>query len=196
MPHHRFFTLTGHKNNASFAQALPPWCRIYWFHHRHDRSNEIILKPIKIRQQDSKHVLKCWIIKASEVAAPLHNLFRFHRPAEKVCVYVWYICTYQYLKDLNIYFSELFMINILKMWSHTQNYEHDSDMKALLPPHDIFIETLFETERGHIGIYAFLDEACLAQSTVTTACMHAFIHSSIHSFTLHFVSICYCQILC
>lgn len=58
MPHHGFFALTGHQHNASFAQALPPWCRIYWLH-RHERSNEIKLKPIKIRQV-KRYRLKVW----------------------------------------------------------------------------------------------------------------------------------------
>lgn len=56
------------------------------------------------------------------------------------------------------------------MWSDTQNYEHDNDLKALIPTNEIIIDTLHEMEREYVGIYAFLDEAnSLAQSTITNS---------------------------
>lgn len=45
-PHQRLFTFTGYKNNASFAQALPPWCRIYRVRHRHEWRKEVILSQL------------------------------------------------------------------------------------------------------------------------------------------------------
>lgn len=72
------------------------------------------------------------------------------------------------------------------MQSNTQNYGLDNDRKALIPLKEIPTDALFETKRGHIGVYALFGRGSLARNPIT----NEGIHTCVYSFIRHFLSTC------